>query len=138
MSVRTKFNQQSDEDEQYSEDQSHHQFAKTPLLFLVQAAKLDRHSGRQLHILGQLVLNLPDRCAEVLSFQASGNRDHLAQVLTGDLSLALLVLNVGHLIKTEQLPRSRTNLQGAYLVERSAHVSGKDYAHPNQAVLLQN
>src|ERR1043165_180745 len=101
MSVRTKLDEQSDEDEQHRKHECHHQLAKAGLLFLVQSAVFDRHSRRKFHVLHQLILNLANRRTEIASFETSGYTDHLAQVLAFDFRLAFVDVDIGDLIESK-------------------------------------
>src|SRR6185503_10482156 len=105
MSIRTEFNEQSYEDQQHRQNKSHRQFAKTRLLFLIQASVFDRHSRREFHVANQLILNLANCCSQVTSFKASGYCNHLAQILAFDFCLALVNFDVGNLIESEELSR---------------------------------
>src|SRR5690349_18731381 len=138
MRIRSKFNQQRDEHQDYREHESDCQFRKARLLLLIKTTILDRHSRRQFHVLHQLGLDLPNGRSEVASFESSGYTDHLTQVLALDLSLSFIDLHGSDLVETEQLPARGTNLQGLYFVERGAHIGRKYNAHFDQPVLLQD
>src|SRR6185295_15047881 len=101
MRKRTKFDEEGDEDKQHSQNERERQFAKTRLLLLVQATILDCHSRRQLHVLDELLLNLTNCRAEIAAFKTSGDGNHLAQVLTFNLRLPFVDVNVGDLIESK-------------------------------------
>src|SRR6185436_11963774 len=101
MCIRTKLNEQSNEDKQHGQNKRHRELAKARLLFLIKSSVFDRHSRRKLHVLHQLLLNLTYRRAEIAAFETSRYPDHLAKILTFDFRLTFLDFDIGHLIEAE-------------------------------------
>src|ERR1051325_6391321 len=138
MCKRSKLDKQGNEDKHHREHQRRYQFTKTRLLLFVKSTKLDRHARRQLHVFRELLTDLTNGRTEIVSFKASGHRDHLAQILALDLRLTFIDLDLRNLIEPEELSRRRAHLQRFDRIERRAHVCRKDPPHFDQTILLQD
>src|ERR1041384_5377664 len=101
MRIRSKLDQQRDENQKDREHQGHRQLSKARLLFLIKPTIFNSHSRRQLHVFHQLRLDLSNSRPEITSFKSTSHRDHLTQVLTLDLGLPLVNLNTSNLIQAE-------------------------------------